>query len=95
MVEAAVQWITVVGAAEPPGPLLNPARAAASHVRASLALHGRTPAALLDITGRKVVDLVPGPNDIRHISPGVYFIGEGPRGRGSEGSTVRKVLVTK
>jgi hypothetical protein len=29
---------------------------------------------LLDISGRKVMDLQPGPNDIRHVAPGVYFV---------------------
>ncbi|OYD16229.1 hypothetical protein CH330_03470 [candidate division WOR-3 bacterium JGI_Cruoil_03_51_56] len=29
---------------------------------------------LLDITGRKVMDLKLGENDIRHLSPGVYFV---------------------
>ncbi len=29
---------------------------------------------LLDITGRKVMDLHPGANDIRHVAPGVYFV---------------------
>jgi photosystem II stability/assembly factor-like uncharacterized protein len=29
---------------------------------------------LLDISGRKVLDLHPGANDIRHVSPGVYYI---------------------
>ncbi|MEO0068089.1 MAG: hypothetical protein ABIK23_03025 [candidate division WOR-3 bacterium] len=32
------------------------------------------PSVLLDITGRKVLDLKPGANDIRHLSPGVYFL---------------------
>jgi hypothetical protein len=31
-------------------------------------------AELLDIAGRKVLDLVPGPNDIRRFAPGVYFV---------------------
>jgi len=29
---------------------------------------------LFDTNGRKVADLKPGPNDIRHLAPGVYFI---------------------
>ncbi|MCX6843755.1 MAG: hypothetical protein NTX53_15915 [candidate division WOR-3 bacterium] len=35
---------------------------------------------LLDISGRKVLDLHPGTNDVRHLVPGVYFVrreGEG------------------
>jgi DNA-binding beta-propeller fold protein YncE len=31
-------------------------------------------AELMDIAGRKVMDLKPGPNDIRHVAPGVYFV---------------------
>ncbi len=31
-------------------------------------------AVLMDVTGRKVLDLKPGPNDVHHIAPGVYFI---------------------
>jgi YVTN family beta-propeller protein len=53
-------------------------------------------AELLDAAGRKVLDLQPGSNDIRHIAPGVYFVREeGPRIQGSEGSSVRKVIVTR
>jgi hypothetical protein len=33
-----------------------------------------TPWTLVSITGRKVTDLQPGENDIRHVAPGVYFI---------------------
>jgi len=29
---------------------------------------------LLDATGRKVMELRPGANDVRHLVPGVYFI---------------------
>jgi hypothetical protein len=29
---------------------------------------------LLDASGRKVMELVPGPNDVRRLAPGVYFL---------------------
>ena len=29
---------------------------------------------LLDISGRKVLDLKPGANDVRALAPGVYFV---------------------
>ncbi|UCG43467.1 MAG: hypothetical protein JSU73_02295 [candidate division WOR-3 bacterium] len=52
--------------------------------------------ALLDIMGRWVMGLAPGPNDIRDLAPGVYFVREeGPRGQGSEGSSVRKVVIQR
>ena len=44
---------------------------------------------VLDIQGRDVTDRK------RSLSPGVYFIREGPRGRGSKGSRVRKVILQR
>jgi hypothetical protein len=29
---------------------------------------------LLDISGRKMLDLRPGPNDVGRLAPGVYFV---------------------
>jgi hypothetical protein len=46
-------------------------------------------ASLLDITGRKVLDLHPGANDIRHIAPGVYFIGFDTE------TITKKLIITK
>ncbi len=46
-------------------------------------------AALLDISGRKVLDLLPGANDVRALAPGVYFVRE------AQAQTVSKVIVTK
>ncbi|UCG43535.1 MAG: hypothetical protein JSU73_02655 [candidate division WOR-3 bacterium] len=72
----------------------------------TLLLSGGQKSKLLDITGRKVMDL-PGAlasgasgavrhHDIRHIAPGVYFVREeGPRGQGSEGPSVRKVVIQR
>ncbi len=37
---------------------------------------------LLDITGRKVLDLHPGANDVRRLAPGVYFVSS-PTDRGT------------
>jgi hypothetical protein len=51
-----------------------------------------TPRTLVSITGRKVMDLQPGENDIRHIAPGVYFV------RPAESDTrspVRKVVIQR
>jgi len=44
---------------------------------------------VLDIQGRDVTDRK------GRLSPGVYFIREGPRGRGSKGSRVRKVILQR
>ncbi|UCG43073.1 MAG: hypothetical protein JSU73_00200 [candidate division WOR-3 bacterium] len=58
-----------------------------------IALQSR--AKLLDATGRVVMSLQPGPNDIRHVAPGVYFVEEGPRGQGSQGPSVRKIVIQR
>jgi hypothetical protein len=44
-------------------------------------------ASLLDALGRRVMELQTGPNDVRHLSPGVYFI-TGPK-------LVQKVLLAR
>jgi YVTN family beta-propeller protein len=70
-------------------------------VRGILPLASKEPAALLDITGRRVMDL-PGvvgsgadsgvrQYDIRHLSPGIYFI----RSRTETGTMTRKVILTR
>ncbi|MFO7638158.1 MAG: hypothetical protein R6X14_02470 [bacterium] len=46
-------------------------------VRDNLVLPGSPSAShysLLDHTGRKVTELAPGNNDVRHLAPGVYFV---------------------
>jgi hypothetical protein len=52
--------------------------------------------ALLDISGRKVRDLRPGPNDVSRLAPGVYFVSvrSAVSGRRSA-DAVRKVIVTR
>jgi hypothetical protein len=55
---------------------------------------GGTVSVLLDITGRKVMDLRPGENDIRHIAPGVYFVRSAESGERSAAS-VRKVVIQR
>jgi hypothetical protein len=51
--------------------------------------------ALLDISGRKVLNLHPGANDVSRFSPGVYFVSErlAASGKGSA-AAVRKVVLT-
>jgi len=66
-----------------------------SHVRGVLELavdsrqHTACRAELLDISGRKVLNLHPGPNDVSGLAPGVYFI---QRGRPRNQSVERIVL---
>jgi hypothetical protein len=57
------------------------------------------PPVLLDASGRRVTDLVPGRNDIRHLAPGVYFVREHTTGSrqplGRDASRVTKVVLVR
>jgi len=46
-------------------------------------------AELLDVSGRKVLDLKPGANDVRALAPGVYFVRE------AQAKALRKVVLTR
>ncbi len=62
--------------------------------RGNLVLPKGQKAALLDITGRRVMGLEPGDNDVRHVAPGVYFLAERSAVSGRL-SAVRKVVVQR
>ena len=49
-------------------------------------------AELLDINGRHIMFLQHGPNDVRHIAPGVYFVRSAESGKRS---AVRKVVIQR
>ncbi|MCX6842928.1 MAG: hypothetical protein NTX53_11675 [candidate division WOR-3 bacterium] len=50
---------------------------------------------LRDISGRKVAELHPGANDVRRLSPGVYFIREEPQATNLKPQAVHKVILTR
>lgn len=52
-------------------------------------------AEMLDALGRKVLSLGAGPNDVRHLPPGVYFVREEPQARSRKLRAVRRVVVVK
>jgi len=52
-------------------------------------------AALLDIGGRKVMDLRPDANDVRSLAPGVYFVRSAPSAAGRKPSAVTKIVITR
>jgi hypothetical protein len=54
-----------------------------------LRLNGASPATLLDISGRRAGDLIPGDNSIRHLPAGIYFV------RYSGSRTTAKVVLTR
>ncbi len=61
-------------------------------VRGQLRMPQGIRASLLDITGRRVMVLLPGRNDIRHVAPGVYFIRGDSGWPGGKGSSVKIVI---
>ena len=61
---------------------------------------------LLDVSGRRVLALSPGPNDVSHLSPGVYFVvtphpnpqelpGQEQHPQGERGPDALKVIIEK
>jgi len=50
---------------------------------------------LLDVSGRKVMDVRPGANDVRALAPGVYFVREEPQATSLKPQAVRKVIITR
>jgi hypothetical protein len=50
---------------------------------------------LLDISGREVIGLKPGANDVSRLSPGVYFFREEPQAASRKPQAVRKIVITK
>ena len=50
---------------------------------------------LLDVSGRKVLDLKPGANDVRALAPGVYFFREARAQAQAQARAIRKVVVTR
>ena len=49
---------------------------------------------LVNEAGRKVMDLMPGPNDVRRLAPGIYFVRRA-YGVGREASAITKVVVAR
>jgi len=55
--------------------------------------HAAYRAELMDVSGRKVMDLKPGANDVRALAPGIYFVREVQAQ--AQGQVVRKVIITR
>jgi YVTN family beta-propeller protein len=49
---------------------------------------------LLDISGRSVLDLKPGPNDVRALAPGVYFVRQEAHAQ-AQAHAVRKIVIAE
>ncbi len=89
---------TMPGVAEGHKPQASSRKPAATIVRGVLVLGAvgsrqqtADRAELLDVSGRKVLDLKPGANDVRTLAPGVYFV----RVAQAQAQAVRKVVLTE
>jgi hypothetical protein len=91
VVEAAEAWISSGGSY-----VTSSAMVARSVLR--LPEHANSRAiCLLDVGGRKVMDLQHGANDVSRLSAGIYFLREGPQGSsyGPQTVTIRKVVIVR
>jgi len=70
-------------------------KAVGSLVRGVLICHGTGTALLLDVSGRRVLNLKPGPNDVRQLPPGVYFVRSELSAVSREPSAVPKVIISR
>ena len=89
--------VDIVGQSEEPGgPTANGLRPTASVVRNILLLPvspSTTHTSLFDMTGRRVMSLRPGPNDVSGLAPGVYFVREAQAQ--AQARTTRKVVIQR
>jgi len=89
-----------VGIAERPGPdVTTRSLSVLTVVRGVMYMpeatsHKPQAASLLDVAGRRILDLHPGANDVLALAPGVYFVRE-VSGVKREASRVTKVVVTR
>jgi hypothetical protein len=90
--------------ADPPGVAERPSRAGLHQTRSATIVRGilflpssllSPHSSLLSIDGRKALDLVPGPNDVSRLAPGVYFVCSGPSAVSRQPTAVQKVVVTR
>jgi len=77
----------VVGASESPSPSIRDGQPVSTVVRRALRLMEGEEAMLFDMSGRRVMELRPGENDIGRLSPGVYFV--------RTAVSVRKVVIQR
>ena len=78
---------------EGPEPALSMPRTEATMLSRGVPYRTAVSSVLLDISGREVLNLKPGANDVRRLAPGVYFVRDEGRGAGDEGRRIRKVVV--
>jgi DNA-binding beta-propeller fold protein YncE len=93
-------WIPVIRDSMPIGleelrPTGSPPRTCQAIIRRGVPLAAVRSANLYDASGRAVAALRPGPNDISHLAPGVYFVREELQVAGRTPEAVRKIVIAK
>jgi DNA-binding beta-propeller fold protein YncE len=89
------QFVTLFG-----DPTARPAVVSAAQGRAPTVARGAlqltdvSTGQLFDLSGRRVLDLLPGPNDVSGLAPGVYFARE-QAADGSKPAKTRKVVILR
>jgi hypothetical protein len=83
--------IVLPGVAEQPRPMAVGGRCATLLAGRSLTV--AEPCLMLDLSGRRVMNLATGPNDVSGLAPGVYFVREA-RAQ-AQAQPIRKVIVTR
>lgn len=93
---------TLPGVAESHKPQASSFKPSAAVIRGLLFLNGDCPPAgtvpktvLMDVSGRKVLNLKPGANDVSRLAPGVYFVREEPHAASLDPQGIRKVIITR
>ena len=89
------------GVEDDPKPQTAESRPAATIIRGTLSLtrslNPSFPSSLLDVSGRAVLDLKPGANDVSRLAPGVYYLSEQAASRSDRPAQTirRKLIVTR
>jgi hypothetical protein len=90
-----IYFIPYIGIAEGKTRFEQAVRTPATVLRGTLLMPEKETAVLLDISGRQVMDLKSGLNDLRYVAPGVYFVRRPETEDGRPREAVRKVVVQK
>jgi CubicO group peptidase (beta-lactamase class C family) len=94
---ALLDW-AASGVEDNPKPQTAESRPAATIIRGTLfrtrSLDPSVPSSLLDVSGRAVLDLKPGANDVSRLAPGVYYLSEQAASRSDRpAQTIRRKLI--
>lgn len=93
-----IKYAQPTGIEQPPSGLALPIAPFATVSRGNLLMPstpgmGRVESVILNVAGRRVATLLPGPNDVSYLSPGVYFVRDAQAQ--TQAQAVRKIVLTE